>query len=304
MESSDISYSLKANFPFLAKPADVHTGKHLKKSDDGIEVGNIQGMQYSGDHAPEFIHPSSEPMKASMAKQEQIKESISQQINLAVASVAQKSAESKQFDERGLESGLSAIGEILEHGERKIAVFYAQFEGSGLVATINYPDKYSLKTDEDRINEVKLIQEQKDEMPSLTGKKALAKMAAHTLFDTKLSVNDLKTIIEEIEQSNNVGASAKTVAADVENGILSHATGAIMRGYEKGEPAKAAIEHAERLARIEAAQTQARVNTENSAARGINDKAGDNQDAIEEKQQSQDPNVDGDGKTKTRGDNK
>ncbi len=301
MESSDISYSLKANFPILVRKADAHNSAHLKKSDDGIEVGNIQGMEYSGDVEPGFINPSSEPLKASIAKQEQIKEAIQQLISSSVSSIAQRSAQSKEFDERGLESGLSAIGEILEHGERKIATFYSLFEGSESVATINYPDKYSLKSDEDRINEVKLLQEQKDEMPSLKGKKALCKMAAHTLFDTKLPVADLKIIINEIEKSNNTGASAKIINADVEAGILGHETAAIMRGYDKNEPTKAAVEHADRLARIEEAQTRAR---DNSAARGVLDKAPDKSGAIEEKQQSQDSNLDGDGKTNTRGDGK
>ncbi len=303
MESSDISYTLKANYPFLIKAADPTTGGHLKKSDDGVEVGNIQGMEYTGSQPPDFIQPSSEPMKASMAKQEQMKESIEQLVSSAVSSIAPRSAQSKEFDERGLESGLSAIGEILEHGEQKIAILFAAFEGVQNIATINYPDKYSLKSDRDRIDEVKLIQEQKDEMPSLKGKKALCKMAAHTLFDTKLPVSDLKIIIDEIDTASNTGASAKIIVADVEAGILGHETAAIMRGYEKGEPVKAAIEHADRLARIEEAQTRARENT-NAAARGIDDKAPDNQGAIEEKQQSQDPNLDGDGKTNTRGDNK
>ncbi len=303
MESSDISYSLKANFPFFVRKADNQNSNHLKKNDDGVEVGNIQGMEYSGDKEPGFIHPSSEPLKASIAKQEQIKESIQKLISSTVSSIAQKSAQSKEFDERGLESGLSAIGEILEHGERKIAIFYSLFEGSNSVATINYPDKYSLKSDEDRINEVKLLQEQKDEMPSLKGKKALCKMAAHTLFDTKLPVDDLKIIISEIEESNNTGASSKTIISDVESGILGHETAALMRGYDKNEPNKAATEHADRLARIEEAQTRARENT-NAAARGIGDKAPDNQGAILEKQQSQDSNLDGDGKNNTRGEGK
>ncbi len=303
MESSDISYSLKANTPFLVKKADISSSNHLKGSDDGVEVGNIQGMEYSGDTQPDFIHPSSEPMKASIAKQEQIKESIQQLISSSISSIAQRSVQSKEFDERGLESGLSAIGEILEHGERKIATFYSGFEGSENIATVNYPDKYSLKSDEDRINEVKLLQEQKDEMPSLKGKKALCKMAAHTLFDTKLPVDDLKIIISEIEESNNTGASSKNIISDVESGILGHETAALMRGYDKEEPVKAAIEHADRLARIEEAQTRARENT-NAAARGIGDKAPDSQGAILEKQQSQDPNLNQDGKTLVRGEGK
>ena len=302
LESTDIDYSLKANFAFYVEQSKGNKAIHLKEEAE-IEVGNVQGREYTGDKAPEFINPDPGPMRVSMEKQEQMKNAISKLINLAVASVTAKSAESKRFDERGLEAGLSAIGEILEHGERKIAKFYSSYEGTTKRATINYPDKYSLKTDIERIEEVKLIQEQKDEIPSLTGKKALCKMAAHTLFDTKLSVDDVDLIIKEIGESNNTGASAKIIVADVEAGILGHETAAIMRGYDKDEPAKASQEHADRLARIEEAQTRARENTM-AAARGIDDKAPDSQDAKEEKTESQDPNQNGDGKKLVRGEEK
>ena len=303
LESSDNNYALRSNFQFYVEQASIQRGIHLNDNDDEIEVGNVQGRTYSGDKPPEFIHPSPEPLEVSMKKQEQIKDSIKQQINLAVSSVVQKSADSKSMDERGLESGLSAIGEILEQGERKIAIYYSNYEGTSEIATINYPDKYTLKSDKELIEEVRLIQDQKEEMPSLKGKKALAKLAAHKLFDTRLPVEDIKIIINEIETSNNVGAPAKTVVADVEAGILSHETAATMRGYEKSEAKKAETEHAERLARIEEAQTRARENTM-AAARGVDDKAPDAQDAKEEKQESQDPNLNGDGKKLVRGEQK
>jgi len=300
MESSDINYSLKANFPFYIEQASAMNGNHLDKEEE-IEVGSIQGRQYVGDKEPGFINPSSEPLKVSMAKQEQIKDSIKEMTNIAVSSIASKSAESKRLDERGLEAGLSAIGEILEHGERKIAVLFAAYEGSSDIATVNYPDRYSLKSDKERLDEVEQLQKQKEEMPSTLGKKALCKMAANTLFDTKLSQDDMKTVLTEIDSANNTGATAKTVVADVEVGILGKETAAIMRGYQPDEPKKAAVEHAERLARIEEAQASAH---ENAAARGVDDKAPDRQSAVDEKKQSQDPTLDGSGKKKVRGDGK
>ncbi len=302
LESSDINYALKANFQFYVEQESNLRGRHLDDNDDEIEVGSIQGRRYTGDKQPDFINPSPEPLEVSMKKQEQIKDSIRQQINLAVSSVVQKSADSKSMDERGLESGLSAIGEILEQGERKIAIYYSSYERTDKIATINYPDKYSLKSDKELIEEVRLIQDQKEEMPSIKGKKELAKLAAHKLFDTRLPIEDIKIIINEIDNANNTGAPSKTVVADVEAGILSHATAATMRGYEKEEAKKAETEHADRLARIEEAQTQARENT--MAARGIEDKAPDAQDAKEEKQESQDPNLNGDGKKLVRGEQK
>jgi hypothetical protein len=62
------------------------------------------------------------------------------------------------MDNQGLEAGLSYIGLVLEAAERQIAEFWAAYEeresvSKREVATIKYPDRYSLKTDADRITE-------------------------------------------------------------------------------------------------------------------------------------------------------
>ena len=67
------------------------------------------------------------------------------------------SAESKVLDNQGLEAGLSYIGLVLENGERLIRSIGRPTRASNVagrqVANIKYPDRYSLKTDEDRIDE-------------------------------------------------------------------------------------------------------------------------------------------------------
>ena len=66
-------------------------------------------------------------------------------------------AGTQALDSGGLEAGLSYIGLVLESAERKIAEFWAAYEDRVVarrkVATIKYPDRYSLKTDKDRIDE-------------------------------------------------------------------------------------------------------------------------------------------------------
>ncbi len=58
-----------------------------------------------------------------MSKQQQLKQDIRDLVNLNLSNIKPKlqSAESKQIDEHGLEAGLSALGLVLEHAERKAA---------------------------------------------------------------------------------------------------------------------------------------------------------------------------------------
>ena len=83
------------------------------------------------------------------------------------------SAESKQLDNQGLEAGLSYIGLVLENGERLISEYWSAYESidpqGRQVATIKYPDRYSLKTDDDRITEVEQALEADEQVPGHDG---------------------------------------------------------------------------------------------------------------------------------------
>ena len=173
--SSDVNYALKSNFPFYVEQKDQRAGgQHLKQgvnedgtastggqagADTDIKVGATQGRTYDkGMNAPAFINPSSEPLKASMDLQGKLEDDIRKLIHLAVAETANRAtAESKAMDNQGLEAGLSYIGLVLEAAERQIAEFWAAYEertpSQRNVATVKYPDRYSLKTDSDRIGE-------------------------------------------------------------------------------------------------------------------------------------------------------
>ena len=178
--SSDVNYALKANFPFYTEQKDTrNVGAHLKSgandgtastggqgaSDNESKVGVTQGRYYPKDFdRPDFINPSSEPLEASMALQMKFEGDIRRLINLAVQALSQQqSAESKTLDNAGLESGLSYIGLVLESAERQVAEHWAAYEESNprrrLIPTIKYPDRYSLKSDESRIDEAAKLSE-------------------------------------------------------------------------------------------------------------------------------------------------
>lgn len=263
LESSDISYTLKSNFPFYTEQ---YSGKmasgHLKNNEDGepneIDVGSMQGRRYvKGMDRPEFISPPSEPLLASMAKQKELKEDIRALINLALSSIRPKfaSAEAKQFDERGLESGLSFLGLVLELGEQQIANIFHEYEDASDVTTINYPERYGLKTDAERIEEAKKLDELITIVPSETYRKTTAKEIVRILLGTKSTNEELDKMFDEIEQANFANGTPEDIHADIESGVLSLETAAIARGYSKDEPKKAEADHEKRLMRIEASQT-------------------------------------------------
>lgn len=300
MASADVSYILKSNFPFYVEAFDPRTEMAFGppmgdgtaasnvSADKEIKVGVAQGRRYPmGLEAPSFIHPSAEPLTASMAKQELLKSEIRQLVSLAVTNLQPKmaSAESKGFDERSLEAGLSYIGLELEQAERLIAKYWSMYEKSS-VATVNYPKNYSLKTEADRRAEAKELQAQMETVPSMTYKRSVAKQIVAITIGDKVSQDDLQKMYREIDKAPAIIGSADTLATDVQEGLVSLDTASKIRGYPEGEAAKANKDHAERLARISAAQAAP---GENAAARGNPDlSASPSQDAKSEKTASRD----------------
>jgi hypothetical protein len=288
LASSDLNYALKSNFPFYTeqfsplseipnvRPPDA-TGESSETQEavkPKLNVGASQGRRYSkGLERPGFIHPSPEPLIASMDKQKLMKEEIRQLVNLAVTNIEpiQASAESKEIDERGLEAGLSYIGMELQFGERQIGEIWSEYEGSTSYPTINYPENYSLKDDADRRREAKELNELKDNVPSPTYQKEIVKQIATITVGPKVPLDELKKIHSEIDGAANVATDPKTIKEDHEAGFVSTATASKLRGYDEKEAAAAKTDHAERLARIKAAQQDA-------TARGVDDE-GMNPDA-------------------------
>lgn len=299
LASSDLSYALKANYPFYTeqyKPgADMPNIKSdLVGTENTVRTGTVQGRRYPIDtERPAFIHPSSEPLKASMEKQADLKKEIRELVNLSLSDVAAKSvsAESKKVDLKGLEAGLSYIGLELEYGERKIAHIWSLYEGHTGQVTIKYPDNYSLKSDDDRISEAHSYKELLPTIPSITYQREICKYMAKILIGSKISRNSMDLINSEIDSSPVVQIDPNIVRSDFEAGFVGAEFASTIRGYPDGEVEKAKVDHAERALRIAAAQSQASV--ANAAARGLDDLDSDisNKSAVEEKELAQDPAI-------------
>lgn len=325
--SSDVNYALQANFPFYTEQADMRkVGGHLKSvsnpdgtataggqgaHDKEIKVGTTQGRRYDKEtDRPGFIHPSSEPLKASMALRDDMKGDIRRLVNLAVTTLASRSsADSKAMDNRGLEAGLSYIGLKLEAAERLITEFWAAYEEKDVrlrqVATIKYPNRYSLKSDEDRIEEAGKLSKVILGTPSKTARKELWKSVVVTLLGGKVSPETVTKIMKEIDAAGFTTADPETIIAAQEAGLVGEQLASIALGFPKDEYLKARDDHIERIKRI--AETQGVVDVAPLAAgsRGIVDMDDDPANSgSDEKTVSRDTTLQDTTKSRTRGNGK
>lgn len=289
LESSDIFYSLKANFPFYIEHFDPRVenlfrrpvGHEVVKTNEEsvqiiqggeqadsiaaknqeIEIGSLTGRRIpKGLDAPTFINPSSEPLKASMAKQDQLKKDIRMLVKLAVTNLSPKmaSAESKDYDERGLEAGLSAIGLELEQGERLVAQYWQMYNrASGEVSTVSYPQKYSLQSDKEKRNEAKDLIELTKTVSSVTFKREALKQVARITLGTNIKQETLTRIENEIDIAEVI-VNPEELHRDIELGLIDPETASGAKGYPKGVVEKAKTAHAERVKRIAESQAKAR----------------------------------------------
>jgi hypothetical protein len=288
LASSDMAYSLFANFPFYTEQYEPRAiSEHMRRPGQGsggesadaqagktdeVRVGTTTGRRYpKGLERPQFIHPSAEPLKASMEKQEQLKAEIRQLVNLSVSNLQPRgqSADAKKADNDGLEAGLSYIGMELETMERKIAQFWDAYENQG-EATVHYPETYEIRSPEEKQAEAASLQKVAINVPSKTYQKEVSKRIARLTVSRSVSVEQLRKIDTEIDKAKGYAVDPEVIAKDVEIGVCDLETASELRGYPEGTVKKAADDHADRLARI--AESQAAANPDpNAAARGVAD---------------------------------
>jgi hypothetical protein len=325
LASSDVNYSLLANFPIYTEQADMRkVGSHLKQTanpdgtatsggqgahDKEIKVGVTQGRRYDKDtDRPDFIHPSSEPLEASMKLQEKMETDIKKLVNLAVKTLASRaSAESKSMDNRGLEAGLSYIGLKLEAAERQITEYWSAYEeverSRRSIATIKYPDRYSLKSDEDRIDAAGKLSKVIIGTPSKTARKELWKINVMTLLGGKVSPDVVSDIMDEINKSKFTTADPEVIIQAKDAGLVGEKLASQALGFPDEEYLQARKDHIERMKAIAEHQgvlDKAPINS--SASRGVVDLDDDPANSgSEEKKESRDTTFQDTTKDRTRG---
>jgi hypothetical protein len=329
--SSDVAYALKANLPLYIEQRDTRAvGHHLKQTvdDDGSSVtsdnhkpgeeartGSSHGRYYDlKADAPSFIHPSSEPLKASIQLQEKLEDDIRKLVNLAVQNKTGQraiSAEAMKLSDQGLEAGLSYIGLVLENAERQIAQHWAAYESKDPehreIATIKYPDRYSLKNDEDRVKEATRLSELMYTVPGDQVKKELSKNIVTALLAGKINTATIDKIFSEIDDANYTTSDPEIIIRAHESGLVGGETASTALGFDKQEWGKAKQDHIERIEAI--AKAQASEDTEEGteggmAARGVKDIDPDPESGKKERDAASDTTLAADKKKPTRGDGK
>lgn len=290
--SSDVNYALRSNFPFYVEQRDLKAkGAHLKISatadgtatsggqgaaDEDVQIGVTHGRYYDKQmNPPGFIAPPSEPLRVSLELQDRLKRDIRELVNLAVSSLAVRvSAESKAMDNQGLEAGLSYIGLLLESAERQVAEFWAGYEernpSKREVATIKYPERYSLKSDADRIKEAQELQKLMGAVPGRRVKRELAKGIVQALLGGKISMDDLNEINREIDGAPYTTSDPETIIQAVAGGLCGEKTGSMALGFNENEYLTAREDHAARVQRIAESQGVVEGGSD-PAARGLKD---------------------------------
>lgn len=320
LHSSDMQYCLTANYPFFTEQYDQKAeAPYLKQQQQNapitdnsipddwgwwstsfdttttdpneIKLGVAKGRRYPlGTERPAFIFPSSEPLKASMEKEKQLRDEIRLLVGLSLSNIRPKmaSAESKQIDSEGLEAGLSYIGLVLEHGERKIAEYWSMYSGSTDIATINYPEKYSLETNHDKrediINLIKLL----DLTTSITHKRRILKRIAYLSIGQYVKRSELDKIYVEIDKLKVILPNMDSIIQAVTSAFLNLKGAANAYNFPVDSVDLASEEHAARLLRIAKSQTP----DPNMAARGIRDLGADLQAGKDEKAVARDTTKD------------
>jgi len=301
MLSRAVWYDLQSNFPFYVEQRDTRgAGSHLKQSanedgtataggqaaaDNAIAVGSMHGRAYAKDlNAPSFISPSAEPLKASLEFQDKLEADVRKAVNLAVQTMAtRESAESKSLDNQGLEAGLSFIGSVLEQAERNIFSHASSYENrepsKRLVMTIKYPDRYSLKSDGDRIDEASKLAKLIFSVPTREGKIEVFKLIISTLLSGRVNVERIDAIHKEIEKSPYLTSDPDTIIAAVEAFICDAETAASALGFAEGVAKKAQEEQVQRAKEIADAQ-----GVNDPAARGVPAMSADPKAGSKEKQ--------------------
>jgi len=265
--SSDVNYIKSANFPLYTEQVNqnVQMQKFMKNKDsdpndedsDKKGVGTMQGRSYAqGTERPQFIHPSPDPLMASIAKQEKMKEELRQIVALSVSTMKskQESAESKKQNDEGLESGLASIGTVLEASERRIAKIWMKYEGHKDNVKIHYPERYEIKDIDVLLIRVEKLLKIINKIPLLSVQKRIMEEVIRLLISHNIDENEMLPLITEIYDAKIICVDPDVLRVDAENGVISNEYISKIKHYPKEEFKKASEENIKRLTDIAIAQ--------------------------------------------------
>jgi hypothetical protein len=258
MISADTSYGVDSNFPFLTRQRGAtDVGDHLDggPGDDTTRAGSQYGLYYNkGLERPGFISPPSEPLRASLELRRELKEEVHELVTGALKDLG---------DDGSIESGLAAIGEVLQMAETRLwdhwGVYEEAREDRRQVPTINYPETWSIKTDDERLTEADKYIKLANSMVGEKNKKQFAKKATVIMHRGTMSTKEMNALLKEIDESPIGLADPDVIIKGKKEGIFCSESAAAALGAKdpKKEAEQCQKESAERAAQVVAAQTDA-----------------------------------------------
>lgn len=318
IDSANVSYNILANYPFLTEKRGGGTlGPHWKQAanaegtateggqganEETVEIGNMTARLYD-EEAPAFISPPSDPLEVSRLLRGDLVDDIDRLVSLAVSSLPGQITS----DNEGLESGLAFVANVMQTGERRLAEFFAIFEetrdSARRVATVGYPDRFSLKSDGERVKDANDLGDLMAKVPGRSVKKELAKTIASTLLSSKVNTETMDQIIREIDEADYCTSDPDIVEMAIDKGLVSNKTASVSLGYPPDEHIQAQKDRAIRIALTKEAQKKASgEELTNPAARGVDDESvAPQQDAASEKELSRETDEQPTTETRVRG---
>lgn len=248
LESSDIAFALKANFPFFYEFGNLENRpEHLKGSDDEskVKIGTTHGRKYPVEgQPPGFVNPNPETLIASMKKGEQIEKDIRKLVHLNLSSFqpARQSETAKDTDNTPLEAGLVCIGQELQRAEQAIAELWSMFEGEKPSAYVAYPHTFNLTTDTERRAEAERLDKLSEKVPSPTYRKAVKKQVVELTMGRCLTPEQMQQVKNEIDTADTLTSNPDHLLRAVELNLTSRMTASTALGFNGPKEVPVALE--------------------------------------------------------------
>jgi len=204
-----------------------------------------------------------------------------------------------------LEAGLSYLGLKLESAERQIVEHWAAYEETTYtkrqIATIKYPDRYSLKSDSQRIEEASDLSKVIINTPSKTARKELWKTLVTKLLGGKVNPDRLEEIMTEIDKAKFTTSDPKIIIDAKDAGLVGEQLASIALGFPDDEYLQAREDHSARLKLIAEQQGTIDKAPINAASRGVVDLDDNPKSGEDEKEASRDTTFQDSTEDRTRG---
>ena len=122
-----------------------------------------------------------------------------------------------------------------------------------------YPEDWSLKTDEERLEEADKYIDIMNKLPGQMGKKEASKVAYERLFRGRLPTKLIDEIKEEVDDAPYTTSDAKIIIEAKKEGLVSAETGVLALGFNEDEAEKAKKDQEEKAKAIADAQSDQQI---------------------------------------------